>query len=93
MATHLFVVGRHLEIVIVAEAVVAIEGVIERDRAGHPVLYYHDATGETLPRLAGSEIRLTTGQTIEVPQSPAEVAELMAKALGRLTVLPLDWPA
>lgn len=90
---HIFVVGRFLEVVIVAEAVVAVEGVIKRDRAGQPEMRYRDATAETFPVLAGSEIQLTTGQAIQVPQDPAEVAKLMAAALERETVLPAGWPA
>lgn len=80
---HLFAVGSYDEVLIVAERVVSIQAEPKIDRAGQQVAppIYDKAVFE------GSIISLDNGTSIPVPQSPKAVAERMAAAINRRTVM------
>lgn len=74
--------GHYDELLIVAEAIVSIEGLAE-ERGGHPV-----AGPDGLPKFTASMVGLENGHTLQVPHPPAEVAKRRRDAIVSKTIVP-----
>lgn len=86
MADHIMVLGKYDEILLVAERVIAIDGIPE---TRGDIVILSSVTGE--PKFVGAQVSLDTGQHFEVPQPPQEVARRRYEAITRAGMLPEGW--
>lgn len=74
--------GHYDELLIVAEAIISIEGVVET-RGGHTVV-----GADGLPKFVASMVALENGHTLKVPHPPSEVEKRRRDAIVNKTMGP-----